>query len=202
VTTGDPQALTAPAPYVADFSLSADGAIAAYSSLLLTANIGRVDFDAQSATTRGAVIAVTSGTNEFTAFDATSDGRSIVAAATRGPQEHLYIVPLERGAMRRVTSDTARDRVPRLTQDGRQILFYSDRSGPFEIWRIDTDGGGLQQLTTSGLTTFPVPSRDGTACGGRQSEPATDVNLRRPRFLEAPGDFAADQRFDSVVGAR
>ena len=105
-------------------------------------------------------MAVTSGTNRFSALDPTKDGRSIVAS-TQVDQEDLYVVTLPGGALRRVTNDRARDGGPRWSPDGRHIFFYSDRSGPSELWRIDADGGGLKQLTTTGSLEFPVPSQDG-----------------------------------------
>lgn len=49
-TSGEPQPITAPAPYVAHFSLSADGRIAAYAAVLNTGNMAHVDFDSRSGT--------------------------------------------------------------------------------------------------------------------------------------------------------
>jgi serine/threonine protein kinase len=162
IAEGEPQAITAPAPYVADFSLSADGRIAAYSSILVTNNIGRVAFDPRTGSVKGPVEAVTAGTGNFAGLDVTRDGRWLVAGTPSRGREDLYIVSSAGGALRELTHDFARDRSPRWSSDGRQIFFYSDRRG-FQLWAIDADGGGLRALTnrSEGQLGYPVPSRDG-----------------------------------------
>src|SRR5206468_4258994 len=78
ITHGEPEPVTAPAPYVAHFSMSADGRIGAYASAAFTSNIGRIAFDARSGTVRGAMQAVTAGPRDFTEVDVTTDKNFVV----------------------------------------------------------------------------------------------------------------------------
>lgn len=164
VTRGAPQPLTAPAPYVAHFSLSADGRVGVYSSIIFTTNIGRVSFDARSRKINGAVQAVTMGPRDFYGFDVTPDGRFVVAGTgSRRGWEDLHVVSVDSGSIRQLTADIARDRFPVWAPGDRAILFQSDRGGDVELWSIDSDGSRLRQLTkSSGRGFFPRFSRDGT----------------------------------------
>lgn len=109
VTAGEPQPLTAPAAYAADFSLSADGHVALYASLTNTRNIGRVNFDPHSGVVKSAVAAVTTGTRQLgfgSLFDVTPDGR--LDAATGSDPEDLYVFATDSGAITQVTKDGVR----------------------------------------------------------------------------------------------
>jgi Tol biopolymer transport system component/predicted Ser/Thr protein kinase len=162
VVSGEPQSLTAPAPYVADFTLSSDGSTGVYASILGTTNISRVPFDPRTGATAGPPEAVTSGANDFAYFDVTADGATVAGATSSRGREDLYSVPTTGGAMRELTHDFYRDRSPRWSVDNRRIFFYSDRRG-YNLWSIDADGASLRQLTKDpAKLQGPVPSRDGT----------------------------------------
>lgn len=64
-TRGEPQPLTAPAPYVAHFSLSSDGRVGAYSAVVSTGNVARVAFDPKHGVVKGSVESITTGTHDF-----------------------------------------------------------------------------------------------------------------------------------------
>jgi Tol biopolymer transport system component/predicted Ser/Thr protein kinase len=163
-TSGDAEPLTAPSPYVAHFSLSADGRIGAYAATVVTGNIARVAFDPTSASTRGEIEAVTTGANDFFGgyMDATRDGRFVAATTSARGQEDLFLVSTGDGTIQQLTNDFFRDRAPRWTVDDRRILFYSDRGGDYAVWSINADGGGLRQLTHDGWRGYPVSSPDGS----------------------------------------
>jgi Tol biopolymer transport system component len=167
---GEPEALTAPAPYVADFSLSSDGHTAAYASIIAINNIDRVQFDPISGNVKGTSEPVTTGAHDFSDIDVTRDGHFVVAATTSRTREDLYVISTADGAVRQLTNDFARDRAPRWSIDGRHILFYSDRGGGFATWSIDDDGGGLQKLTKGPFYQFPVPSPDGAHLAANDSD--------------------------------
>jgi len=176
VTSGEPQALTAPAPYVADFSLAADGVTAVYASILNATNVGRVAFDSASGVVKGPVQPITTGTRDLSGIggiDVTRDGRFIAASTSPRGQEDLYIIAVEGGAIRQLTNDFARDRVARWSPDGRHIVFQSDRAGHHELWSIGADGSGLRRLTTSPWRGWPALSRDGRRIA------ASDMNARQ-----------------------
>jgi Tol biopolymer transport system component len=161
-THGEAQPLTAPAPYVGHFSLSADGRIGTYAAIVFTSNIGRVGFDARSAKVNGAVQSITSGPHDFVYYDVSPDGRFIAAAAGlwRG-REDLYIVPVDGGPFRQLTNDFARDRAAVWARKDQRILFQSDRGSAMALWSINADGSDLRQLTRRVLLG-PTASRDGT----------------------------------------
>jgi Tol biopolymer transport system component/predicted Ser/Thr protein kinase len=173
-TCGEPQPLATPAWYVADFSLSADGAVGVYSSLAVSNNIARVAFDPVSATIKGDVELITSGTNDFFQFDVTKDGRFVAVTTSSRTREDLYVLTVADGSLRRLTNDFARDRWPRWSPDGNSIYFYSDRRG-YEVWRINADGSDLRQLTNvPGLALmYPALSPDGARLA------ASDQDVRK-----------------------
>jgi Tol biopolymer transport system component len=184
VARGEPQALTAPAPYVADFSLSADGSIGVYSAITGTNNVARVAFDAKTATVKGDVEMITTGTNDFAYLDVTSDGKSVVATTSSRTREDLYVISVAERTVRQLTNDFARDRFPLWSRDERQIYFSSDRRG-YQLWAINADGSGLRELT-SGTTIqplYPLLSPDGTRL-------AVGDNDRRQVFVYDTSDFS------------
>jgi Tol biopolymer transport system component/predicted Ser/Thr protein kinase len=161
-TTGQPQALTVPSPYIRHFALSADGSVGTYATLAVTNNLARIHFDPRTATVDGTMEPITTGPRDFGTIDINPGGRELAVSTSTRQQEDLYVIPADGGALRQLTNDRARDRAVRSSPDGRRVLFYSDRSGTFEVWSIDRDGSGLRQLTTSPGRYYPVPSRDGS----------------------------------------
>ena len=171
VTRGDPQPLATPAWYVAEFSLAADGTVGVYSSLTETTNIARVEFDPDTATIKGDVELITTGTNDFFYFDVTKDGQFVALTTSSRTREDLYVMTVANGSMRQLTNDFARDRRPRWSPDAQSIYFDSDRRG-YQVWRINADGGGLRQLThdSSLKRMWPSPSPDGTRLAASDSD--------------------------------
>jgi Tol biopolymer transport system component/predicted Ser/Thr protein kinase len=163
-TTGDPQPLTAPAPYVAHFTLSADGRTGAYAAFVGGGNIARVGFDGRRGTVIGPVQAVTTGTRDFNNYvDVTRDGALAVTGTTgRQGREDIYVVSVADGRFRQLTDDFARDRAPSWSHDGRRVFFYSDRGGDYDVWSVDAEGGALRQMTRGAWRGYPVASRDGS----------------------------------------
>ena len=128
VTRGEPEALTAPAQYVAHFTLSADGRTGAYASTSTTSNIGRIAFDSRTGAVTGSPTPVTTGTHDFVYMDVSPDARFVAATTSSRTREDLYVVSAADGGLRQLTNDFARDRAPRWAPDGRSIFFYSDRT--------------------------------------------------------------------------
>ena len=188
VTSGDPQPLATPAWYVAEFSLSADGAVGVYSSWTAANNLARVGFDPDTATIKGDVEMITSGTNDFFYFDVTKDGRFVALTTSSRTREDLYVLTVADGSMRQLTNDFARDRRPRWSPDAQSIYFDSDRRG-YQLWRINADGGGLRQLTNEpGLKRmYPSLSPDGARLA------ASDQDVRSVAIYETR-DFSKPWR--------
>lgn len=182
VTRGEPEALTAPAQYVAHSTVSADGRTGAYASTSNTSNISRVAFDSRTGAVSGSPTPVTTGTHDFVYMDVSPDGRFIAAATSSRSREDLYVVSVADASLRQLTNDFARDRSPRWTPDGRGIYFYSDRAR-YALWRIGADGSGLRQLTTGDERYYPVPTRGGSVVA------SVDLNARQ-LFIYDASDFS------------
>ena len=163
-TTGDPEPMTAPAPYVAHFTLSADGRTGAYAAFAGGGNVARVGFDGRRGAVNGPIQPVTTGTRDFNNYvDVTSDGAFAVVGTTgRQGREDIYVVSVADGRLRQLTDDFARDRAPTWSPDARRVFFYSDRGGDYDVWSVDADGGSLRQMTRGAWRGYPVPSRDGS----------------------------------------
>ncbi len=184
---GLPQPITTPAPYVAHFSLSADGRVGTYSAVASLRNLAKVSFDVRAGTTSGPIEAVTTGTTEIAVTDVSSDGGLMIGVAytSQRLQEDLYVIAADGSRARQLMNDAARDRYPRWSADGKHVFFYSNRSGPYEIWSIDPDGGSLRQLTNSGDRMYPLPSRDGTRLAALESA-SNQLLVYDPRDFAKP----------------
>ena len=146
---GEPEAITAPAPYLAHPSLSADGKHIAFTSALVTANIQRLTLDSSGAV-RGEPVWVTTGSLRWSNPEPSPDGNWVAMYSLVQPEGHLFLVHPDGTAMRQLTSDSAIDRMPHWSPDGNWVACFSNRSGPVELWRVRPDGSDLQQITEGG----------------------------------------------------
>ena len=170
VTSGEPEALSAPAPYIRHFSVSADGGLGTYATWSTTNNVARAPFDPVAGAPSGPVQSLTTGPRDFQFLGVSRDGQQLVVGNNSRLQEDLFVLPAAGGVLRNLTNDPARDRNPQWSHDGRQIVFNSDRGSDYEVWSVDRDGGGLRAVTQSnGRRFYPVPSRDGSSIA------ATDI---------------------------
>ncbi|HTS38883.1 MAG TPA: protein kinase [Candidatus Solibacter sp.] len=161
---GEPEAITAPAPYLAHPSLSADGKHIAFTSALVTANIQRLTLGSSGAVV-GEPAWVTTGSLRWSNPSPSPDGNWVAIYSLVQPEGHLYLVHPDGAAMRQLTSDSAIDRMPRWSPDGNWIACFSNRSGRLELWKIRPDGSDLQQITEGGaayLAWAPDGSRIAT----------------------------------------
>ena len=182
-TKGVAHPLSAPAPYIRNFTLSADGRIAAYATWAVTNNLARVRFDERTASVQGVMEAITTGPRDFGQLAIRPDGKQIVVGPSARLQEDLYLLTPDGGASLYLTNDAFRDRNAQFLPDGRRIIFYSDRGGSYDLWSIDRDGSGLRRLTTTDGRFFPVPSPDGSR--------VVAVDIRSNRlFMYDAADFS------------
>jgi len=159
---GEPQAITTPTSYIAHLSISADGRRLAYSSILATANIGRLTLDPSTGDVKGDAGWLTTGSRSWSSPDPSPDGQWVTFYSRLQPEGDLYVTRSDGSALRQVTSDAAADRVPRWSPDGMWILYFSNRNGVVELWKVRPDGSDVQQLTETGNAAYPVWSPDGS----------------------------------------
>jgi Tol biopolymer transport system component len=157
----EPEALTAPTPFAAHLSISKDGGLLAYSSVLRTRNIQRVAIDPAAGTTRGEPEWVTTGSRTWSNPDPSPDG-TLVAFYSNPQPELLYVARPDGSVLRQVTSGAFTDRMPRWSPDGRWLAFFSNRGGGYHVWKIRPDGSELQQLNDVPDASFPAWSPDGS----------------------------------------
>jgi Tol biopolymer transport system component len=160
---GEPQAITAPGPFVAHASISADGTRIAYSSVLQTRNIQRLTLNPSTGDPMGEPTWLTTGSRSWANPDPSPDGQWVVFYSSLQPEGDIYIVRTDGTGLRQVTSEPGvLDRVPRWSPDSQWIAHFSNRSGSLQLWKIRPDGSDLQQLTEVPDATYPVWSPDGS----------------------------------------
>jgi len=145
-TRGEPEAITAPAPYLAHPSLSADGKHITFTSALVTANIQRLALNPSGAA-RDEPVWVTTGSLRWSNPEPSPDGTWVAMYSLVQPEGH---------------------RMPHWSPDGNWVACFSTRSGGIELWKIRPDGSDLQQLTEGGagyLAWAPDGSRIVTVGG-------------------------------------
>jgi Tol biopolymer transport system component len=162
--SGEPEAVTTPAPFLAHPSLSGDGTRIAYSAVLETQNIQRLPFDPVAGRVTGEPEWLTTGSRRWSSPDVSQDGQRLAFQTRVQPEGRLYVMRTDRTGLTQLPGDDKIDRVPRWSPKGDWIAFFSNRSGGdhLQLWKIRPDGSGRQQLTDSesvGITTW---SPDGT----------------------------------------
>jgi serine/threonine protein kinase len=158
---GEPQPLSAPAPYVSHLSISADGRRIAYASRERRTNLQKVRFDAVSGTIQGEPTMLTSGSQEVSAFSVSPEWAAVRYVGQTG----ITFVRLDGTETRELT--TFPSFAPFFSPDGNWVAFHSNRAGHFDIWRIHLDGTGLEQITDGkrdGVAGYvhPLHSPDGS----------------------------------------
>jgi Tol biopolymer transport system component len=179
---GAPEPVTTPGAAVAHPTISGDGSLVAYSSVLHTMNIEKAALDWQAGTL-GEIRPLTSGSRRWANPDPTGDGSLVVFYSQDLPEGDLYVVRGDGTGLRQVTGDSAIDRVPRISSDGEWITYFSTRSGGFQVWVTRPDGSGNRQVTFGdGSASIGAWSPDGArlAVNGRLDMDTTDVFILKP----------------------
>ena len=190
----DPEPVTTPATSLAHISVSGDGRLIVYSSVLVTSNIQRTELDPRTATPVGEPSWLTTGSRRWSSPDPSPDGEVIAFYSLTEPEGDLYVARADGTGLRRVTGDTANDRVPRWSPDGEWLAFFSNRGTGLQLWKIRPDGSDLRALTERFAGT-PVWSPDGSqlmvAMGSRGGDtyildPNRPWREQNPTLLPAP----------------
>jgi serine/threonine protein kinase len=190
--SGEPIAITAPAIYVGDMSVGANGALA-YTALDYDQPVRTVAFDPHTAAVQRSPRDVAAGHRMWLHPDVSPDGRLVTMRSFRA-QEDIWVVGADGSGLRHVTNDPARDRGSRFAPDG-SILYYSSRGGTYQFWTIRPDGSDNRLLTPgSSSLNYPLPSPDGSRVA------ATNPNSNEQLIFDARDWTKAPERLPSSHG--
>jgi Tol biopolymer transport system component len=189
--SGDPVATTAPASYVSDMTVGADGTIA-YTAFDYDSAIRAAAFDPQAAEVQGAPRDVVAGHRMWLHPDVSPDGRLLTMRSYRA-QEDVWVVGVDGSGLRQATNDPARDRGSRFAPDG-SILYYSSRGGSYRFWSVRPDGSDNRLLTPeSAVLNYPLPSPDGRWVAG------TNPNINEQFIFDAHDWTKAPERLPQAA---
>jgi Tol biopolymer transport system component len=163
VTTGPPEAVTTPSPFVAHIAISADGTRIAYSSILRSRNLQKLSLDPATGRPRGEPAWITTGSRLWANPDPSPDGKWVVFYSSVQPEGDIYLTRPDGTGLRQLTSGTDPiDRMPRWSPDGEWIAFHSIRGRDQFLWKIRPDGSDRQQLSPLADAIYPAWSPDGS----------------------------------------
>jgi Tol biopolymer transport system component len=162
-TTGPPEAVITPSPFVAHITIAADGTRIAYSSILRNRNIQRLQIDPASGASRGEPTWITTGSRLWANPDPSPDGKSVVFYSSVQPEGDLFIARTDGTGVRQLTSGPQSiNRMPRWSPDGKWIAFHSIGGKDQYLWKIRPDGSDRQQLSPLADAIYPAWSPDGS----------------------------------------
>jgi Tol biopolymer transport system component len=146
-TSGPPEAIVVPAPWVGQVALARDGTHLAYASYQRASNVYRVAFDPVRETLADRVDTVTRGSNQWQVSDMSRDGQSLAMTAATAGGQHVLVSDANGSSMRQLTFGAWLDVAPTWSPDGVTLGFFSNRSGRYQVWSVKQDGSELRQLT-------------------------------------------------------
>lgn len=145
--TGDPESVSANVEAAMDQpSLSADGRMMVFRSLLQSVNPMALPFDPVTERA-GTPRALTTRTGVLNPHSVSPDNQWLLLGNQGEIREDLFVMRVDGTGLRRLTDDMPRDRSPRWAPDGKSIVFYSNRDGAYAIFSIRPDGSNLTRLT-------------------------------------------------------
>jgi Tol biopolymer transport system component len=162
-TTGRPEAVTTPSPFVAHITISSDGTRIAYSSILRNRNIQRLEIDPATGTPRGEPTWITTGSRLWANPDPSPDGKWVVFYSSVQPEGDLYLARTDGTGMRQLMiGPESINRMPRWSPDGKWIAFHSIAGKDQYLWKIRPDGSDRRQLSPLADAIYPTWSPDGS----------------------------------------
>ena len=147
----------------ASLAIAANGRRLAWSTAEWSPTLLRIDYDADTRSTRGNPTPVRAGSLPFRCAEPSPDGTLLVGVSDQ-PQSDVYLVSISGGAPKAVTRDAAMEGCPRWSPDGKRIAFHSNAGGAHKVWIAQADGTVLHPPSRiPGEQTHPVWSPDSTA---------------------------------------
>lgn len=128
-------------------SLSANGALLAYSVLTRRQNIWSAPISANGTISVRDAEPVTIGNQEIEGIAVSYDGEWLAFDSNRSGNHDIYKMPIGGGDDIQLTTHLAADFVTAWSPDGNELFMYSLRSGNRDVYAMSSDGGSVRQLT-------------------------------------------------------
>ena len=146
----------------ASLAISGDGRRLAWSTAEWTPTLLRVDYDADTRSTRGTPTVVAS-MRSFRCVEPSPDGSHLAGVSHQQPSD-IQVVGIASGDVTSITRDAAIEGCPRWSPDGTRLAFHSNIQGRQQVWIAYADGSGRPfTADVPGEQTDPVWSPDGTS---------------------------------------
>lgn len=188
-SVSEPVQIAVKSDTAAHLAIARDGRHLAWSTLEWSPTLFRVDFEADTRSTRGNPVAVATGPQPWHCAEPSPDG-SLIAFASDHKRRDIHLMRVDTGEARNVTADSAIEGCPRWAPDGRRIIFHSDAGGLNKLWIADAAGTGLRLAASAiGHLTNPVWAPDGRSVAAWDSYAST---LRFIRVRE-DGAFSSER---------
>jgi Tol biopolymer transport system component len=126
-------------------SLSRDGKLLAYATLVATSNIWTLPIPERPSTAEG-MKRVTDGAQTIEGISVSPDGRWIAYDSNLQGNSDIYRIPVGGGEPVQITRDPADDFNPDWSPDGSEIAFHSFRYGDRDVLAVAADGSGTQDV--------------------------------------------------------
>ena len=138
---------------IGDYAFSPDGKRIAYSSLMMTNNLGSVSVSPQTGEAIGTPVFLTQDTNRRkTAPSFSLDGKSIVYSLWRaGAGGELWLMNADGSSPRQLTAGLAG--LPNWLPDGKRIAVVAQNPSQLQMWAIDVNTGKQSILSEQ---VFPL----------------------------------------------
>lgn len=146
----------------ASLAISGNGRSLAWSTAEWTPTLLRVDYDADTRSTRGTPMAV-ARVRSFRCLEPSPDGAQLAGVTNQQPPD-IQVLRLATGEVAPITRNDAIEGCPRWSPDGTRLAFHSNAQGRQQLWIAHADGSGRHlAVQAPGEQTDPVWSPDGTA---------------------------------------
>ncbi|HEX6251193.1 MAG TPA: protein kinase [Gemmatimonadaceae bacterium] len=126
-------------------SLSRDGRLLAYATLVATSNIWTMPIPDRPTTAEG-MRRVTDGAQTIEGISISPDGKWLAYDSNLQGNSDIYRIPVTGGEPVQITRDPADDFNPDWSPDGSEIAFHSFRHGDRDVFVVAADGRSTQEV--------------------------------------------------------
>jgi Tol biopolymer transport system component len=146
--SGEPEAVTVPAPWAGRFRATPDGSRIVYASVERETTLERIALDPASERASGPSVPLRRFGNQIAWFQVSPKG-DLLTFLEFGRRMDILVVKTDGTGARNLTDDDYRNWRPSFSPHGDQVVFHSDRAGAYDLWIKNVDGSALTPFTRS-----------------------------------------------------